>query len=26
VQAGEGTRFLHEGKALTFTRASYSHF
>ena len=25
VQAGEGTRFLHEGKAL-FTRASYSHF
>jgi thiamine-monophosphate kinase len=26
VQAGEGTRFLREGKALTFTRASYSHF
>jgi thiamine-monophosphate kinase len=26
VQAGEVTRFLHEGKALTFTRASYSHF
>ena len=26
VQAGEGTRFLHDGKALTFTRASYSHF
>jgi thiamine-monophosphate kinase len=26
VQAGEGTRFLHEGKALPFTRASYSHF
>ena len=26
VHAGEGTRFLHEGKALTFTRASYSHF
>ena len=26
MKAGEGARFLHEGKALTFTRASYSHF
>ena len=26
VQAGEGVRFLRDGKALTFTRASYSHF
>jgi thiamine-monophosphate kinase len=26
VQAGEGTRFLQDGKALSFTRASYSHF
>ena len=26
VQAGEGARFMHEGKALTFARASYSHF
>jgi thiamine-monophosphate kinase len=26
VQAGEGTRFLHYGKPLSFTRASYSHF
>ena len=26
VQAGEGARFMHQGKALTFTRPSYSHF
>jgi thiamine-monophosphate kinase len=26
VQAGEGTSFLQDGKALTFTRASHSHF
>jgi thiamine-monophosphate kinase len=26
VQAGEGVRFMHNGKALTFARASYSHF
>ena len=26
VQAGEGTRLLQDGKPLTFTRASYSHF
>jgi thiamine-monophosphate kinase len=26
VQAGEGTRFLQDGKALAFARASYSHF
>jgi thiamine-monophosphate kinase len=26
VQAGEGTRFVHGGKALAFTRPSYSHF
>jgi thiamine-monophosphate kinase len=26
VQAGEGARFMRDGKALTFARASYSHF
>jgi thiamine-monophosphate kinase len=26
VQAGEGARFMQEGKALAFARASYSHF
>jgi thiamine-monophosphate kinase len=26
IQPGEGARFLQDGKALTFTRASYSHF
>ncbi len=26
VQAGEGTRFIQDGKALTFARPSYSHF
>jgi thiamine-monophosphate kinase len=26
MQAGEGARFMHDGKALAFTRASYSHF
>jgi thiamine-monophosphate kinase len=26
VQAGEGARFMHDGKALAFARASYSHF
>jgi thiamine-monophosphate kinase len=26
VQAGEGARFLRDGKPLAFTRASYSHF
>jgi len=26
VQEGEGARFLQEGKALSFARASYSHF
>jgi thiamine-monophosphate kinase len=26
VQAGDGARFLQDGKALAFTRASYSHF
>lgn len=26
VRAGEGTRFLKDGKALSFARASYSHF
>jgi thiamine-monophosphate kinase len=26
VEAGEGARFMREGKALTFARASYSHF
>jgi len=26
TRAGEGVRFLRDGKALTFTRASYSHF
>jgi thiamine-monophosphate kinase len=26
VQAGEGARFMRDGKALAFTRASYSHF
>jgi thiamine-monophosphate kinase len=26
VQAGEGARFTHGGKELTFPRASYSHF
>jgi thiamine-monophosphate kinase len=26
VQAGEGVRFLRDGKPLAFTRASYSHF
>jgi thiamine-monophosphate kinase len=26
VQAGEGARFMHDGKELAFARASYSHF
>jgi thiamine-monophosphate kinase len=26
TRAGQGVRFLRDGKALTFTRASYSHF
>jgi thiamine-monophosphate kinase len=26
MTAGEGARFLHEGKTLTFARPSYSHF
>jgi thiamine-monophosphate kinase len=26
VAAGQGARFLHDGKALTFARSSYSHF
>lgn len=26
VTAGEGARFVHDGKTLTFTRPSYSHF
>ena len=26
ITAGEGARFLHEGKALSFARPSYSHF
>ena len=26
MEAGEGVRFLRDGKALTFARASYSHF
>jgi thiamine-monophosphate kinase len=26
VAAGQGTRFMHGGKAMTFARASYSHF
>jgi thiamine-monophosphate kinase len=26
VNAGEGARFVHDGKALTFSRPSYSHF
>ena len=26
VQAGDGARFVHQGKALAFARASYSHF
>jgi thiamine-monophosphate kinase len=26
VEAGEGARFIHDGKALPFARASYSHF
>jgi thiamine-monophosphate kinase len=26
IAAGEGTRFLHDGKTLTFVRPSYSHF
>jgi thiamine-monophosphate kinase len=26
VQAGEGARFMRDGKALEFARASYSHF
>jgi thiamine-monophosphate kinase len=26
VQRGQGARFMHEGKALAFTRPSYSHF
>jgi thiamine-monophosphate kinase len=26
LEAGEGARFMREGKALTFARASYSHF
>ena len=26
VQAGEGARFIHDGKALEFARPSYSHF
>jgi thiamine-monophosphate kinase len=26
IAAGQGVRFMHDGKALSFTRASYSHF
>jgi thiamine-monophosphate kinase len=26
ITAGEGARFIHEGKALTLARPSYSHF
>jgi thiamine-monophosphate kinase len=26
VEAGEGARFIHQGKPLTFARPSYSHF
>jgi len=26
VEAGEGARFIHQDKALSFTQASYSHF
>jgi thiamine-monophosphate kinase len=26
VRAGEGARFMHQGKALAFTQPSYSHF
>jgi thiamine-monophosphate kinase len=26
IAAGEGARFLHDGRALTFARPSYSHF
>jgi thiamine-monophosphate kinase len=26
LQAGEGARFMHEGRALSFARLSYSHF
>ena len=26
MTAGEGARFLHEGKTLSFARPSYSHF
>ena len=26
VQAGQGARFIQDGKALTFARPSYSHF
>jgi hypothetical protein len=26
VSAGQGTRFMHNGKALTLARLSYSHF
>jgi thiamine-monophosphate kinase len=26
LEAGEGARFVHDGKALAFNRASYSHF
>jgi thiamine-monophosphate kinase len=26
MQAGEGARFIHQGKALTLARPSYSHF
>jgi thiamine-monophosphate kinase len=26
VTAGQGTRFIHDGKALTFARPAYSHF
>jgi hypothetical protein len=26
ISAGEGARFLHDGKTVTFARPSYSHF
>jgi hypothetical protein len=26
VLAGQGARFMHNGKAMTFARPSYSHF
>ena len=26
IAAGQGARFMHGGKALSFARASYSHF